>query len=400
MSHSTDNRTAGIGGETSLATVSDHVSVTLDVREASDRMFALGEWRSLEQRLGNVPLMCSVDWTTAWLDAFGDLVPHSFVLAHESSPNNVVGACLVTRGVAQKDGPLPIRTLHLGTAGEPDADSVCVEYNDLLVEPAARESFCEALRQHFESQPKIDQWNLDGITDDLADRFEDSAERLQRRVEASHWFDLTIPREKGTRVLDELRSATRRKIKHCLKVVGNVTIEWSESLSEATDIFSEMIDLHQAHWNSIGKPGCYASERFTRFHEALLARLIPEHRMAFVRVRISGRTLGCVQLLIDRNRVLLYQCGRTLDESVPSPGVLTDYLAMEACLDRGFGAYDFLPVETQHKRHLSNRNNSIVWAKRRHPKLKFALLDTARRLKHSSIAQQLKGVGSTTSPEP
>jgi hypothetical protein len=400
MSQEADTRTTGTVGATSQATVGDRVSVTLDVREASDRMFALGEWRSLEERLGHVPLMCSVDWTTAWLDAFGDLVPHWFVLARESSTNNVVGACLVTRGVAQKDGPLPIRTLHLGTAGEPDADSVCVEYNDLLVEPAAKAAFYKALRQHFESQPKIDQWNLDGVTEDLAGRFDSSTEQLQRRVEASYWFDLTIPREKGTRVLDELRSATRRKIKHCLKGVGDVTVEWSESLSEATDIFSEMIDLHQAHWNSIGKPGCYASERFTRFHEAVLARLIPDQRMAFVRVRASGQTLGCVQLLIDRNRVLLYQCGRTLDESVPSPGVLTDYLAMEASLDRGFDAYDFLPVETQHKRHLSNQSTAIVWAKHRHPRLKFALLNTARKLKHSSLTQRLKNVKSTTSPEP
>ncbi len=400
MSHSADTTKSGVVAETSQAGAGELASVTLYIREASDRMLSLAEWRTFESQFGNVPLTVSADWTTAWLDAFGDLIPHWFVLARESSSNNVVGACLVTRGVAQKDGPLPIRTLHLGTAGEPDADSVCVEYNDLLVEPAARDSFCEALRHYFESQPKIDQWNLDGVTHDMANRFEDSTTPLQQRVETSHWFDLTIPRRKGTRVLDELRSATRRKIRHCLKSVGNVTVEWSESLDVATDMFSEMIDLHQAHWISAGKPGCYASERFTRFHESLLARLIPEQRMAFVRVQASGRTLGCVQLLIDHNRALLYQCGRTLDAAIPSPGVLTDYFAMEACLDRGLNAYDFLPVESQHKRHLSNQSSSIVWAKRRHSKLKFALLDTARSLKHSLITQRLKNVEPSISREP
>ncbi|MHC4878684.1 MAG: GNAT family N-acetyltransferase [Planctomycetota bacterium] len=376
MTHS-----ASIIEQSSPVSPASGTRLSLDVREASDRMFALAEWQSLETRLGSVPLMCSTDWTAAWLDAFGDLIPHSFVLARESSTENVVGACLVTRGVAQKDGPLPIRTLHLGTAGEPDADSVWVEYNDLLVEPAAREAFCEELRQYLQSQPKIDQWNLDGVSEELADYFDSSTQQLQRRVETSCWFDLTVPRKKGTRVLDELRSATRRKIKHCLKVASDVTVEWSESLDEATDMFSEMVDLHQAHWNSVGMPGCYVSDRFTRFHEALIARLIPEQRMAFVRVRALGRTVGCVQLFFDRDRALLYQCGRTLDSGVPSPGVLTDYLAMEACLDHGFDAYDFLPVETQHKRHLSNQSNSIVWAKRRHPRLKFAALNAARQLK-------------------
>lgn len=369
------------------------VSLTLDVREAGDQMFALGEWRALESRLRDVPLMCSFDWTTAWLDAFGDLIHHWFVLARDSMTGRIVGACLVTRGVAQKDGPLPVRSLHLGTAGEPDADSVCVEYNDILVEPGVQTQFCTALRDHFESQSGIDQWNLDGVSEQMADDFGGSTALLELRRETAHWFDLTVTREKGTRVLDEIRSATRRKIKRSLESLGDVTIEWSESLAEATDIFGEMIELHQAHWNSLGKPGCYVSDRFTRFHETLLSRLVPDQRMVFVRVRSSGQTLGCVQLLNDRNRALLYQCGRSLDNAALSPGVVVDCLAMEACLERGFDAYDFLPVETQHKRHLSNRSSRIVWAHQRRTRLKFTVLNAARTLK-----QKLKTRNSEQQP--
>ena len=371
-----------IRSETAVRRGAD-IALSLDVREASDREFALNEWRSLEAQQNAVPLTCSADWTEAWIDAYGDLVSHWFVLAKEATSGRTAGVCLVTRGVGQKDGPLPVRSLHLGTAGEPEADSVCVEYNDVLVEPNAHPEFCRLLGLYFKEHRGIDQWNIDGADEQLVAEFDAEAEPpLTRRTEVAHWFDLTVPRGNGTRVLDELRSSTRRKVKRSLEAYGELSVDWSQSLNEATDIFGDLVDLHQARWNAVGKPGSYASERFIRFHEALLVRLVPEQRMFFVRVRSGVETVGCVQLFNDRNRALLYQCGWAPAEGKRSPGVVVDYLAMEECLSRGFDAYDFLAYETQHKRHLSNRCSNLIWAYRRRPRLRFSLLNAARNLKH------------------
>lgn len=364
--------------------------LTIDVLHAGDHRDALGIWRTFEETLNDVPLMCSADWTAAWLQAFGDVIPHWFVIGRDSQTGAPAGICLITRGVAQKDGPVPVRSLHLGTAGEPDEDSVCVEYNDVLTAPAFRSQFCARLREFLNTRPGADQWNLDGVTEDLAAAFDRPDAPLLRRQETTYWFDLAAARRRNRTVLEDLRSATRRKIRRAREAAGELTVEWSDSLPVAIDIFEELMDLHQAHWNAQGKPGCYSSRRFTAFHEALITHLIPRNQMAFVRVRAEGQTLGCVQLLLDRNRALVYQCGRTSRSDVSSPGVLTDYLAMEECLARGIDAYDFLPVATQHKRHLSNSSRSIIWARKRHRRLRFVLLDTARQLKHSKLLQKLR----------
>jgi len=368
--------------QTVLASPVGGTGLTLEVRAANERLFALGEWQSLESRVNDVPLASSSDWTAAWLDTFGDLVPHWFLLAKDTTSDQTVGICLVTRGVQQKDGPVPVSSLHLGTAGEPEADSVCVEYNDLLVVPEARLSFCRLLRQHFESQSGIDQWQLDGVDESLAEAFAaDDDVPLTRRTETACWFDLTEPRNAGKPLLDTLRSSTRRKVRRSLEAHPELAVDWSESLADAAEIFEELIALHQARWNAVGKPGCYASERFLSFHESLLARLVPQQRMFFVRVRSGRDTVGCVQLFNDRNRILLYQCGWSPASHGTSPGVVVDYLAMDACLQRGFDAYDFLGYETQHKRHLSNRSSSLIWMQRRRSRLKFAALNAARQLK-------------------
>ena len=188
-------------------------------------------------------------------------------------------------------------------------------------------------------------------------------------------------RNEGKDILSSLKSGPRRKVKQSFKGYDEVTVDFAESLDQASEIFSELMELHQARWNSVGKPGSYSSERFVRFHEGLLARLVPQGRMALIRVRTGGCTLGCVQVFIEHGRVLLYQCGWAPAEGTKSPGVVLDYVTMKKCFDRGYSAYDFLAFATQHKRQLSNQCHDMIWARRKHPRLKFAVLDKARRLK-------------------
>ena len=209
----------------------------------------------------------------------------------------------------------------------------------------------------------------------------DVTEYLELKRESAHWFDLKTTRAAGRDVLSELRSSIRRKVKRSLEAYASLEVDYADSLEPATEIFGELVELHQARWKSAGKPGSYSSQRFLQFHEELLARLVPQQRMVFVRVRSEAGTLGCVQLLVERNRALFYQCGRVAPEGRQSPGVVLDYLAILKCFERGFDAYDFLAFATQHKRHLSNASHDMIWARRRHRRLKFAALDGARQIR-------------------
>jgi CelD/BcsL family acetyltransferase involved in cellulose biosynthesis len=355
-------------------------NLSLEVRPSSDRADVLRQWTELEQRIGHLGLPCSPDWTEAWLNAYGDLVPHRFLLARDASTKTLQGICLVTEGVAQKDGPFTVRSLHVGPAGEPDADSVCVEYNRLLVAPEFESAFVRLLVTHLEGQSGFDQWNVDGIATGKLAAFHQHESELQLRVEPAYGFDFAKARAESTNVLSQFRSSTRRKVKRSLEAWDILSVEWAATLDDAVDAFNEMVQLHQARWSSAGKPGSYSSKRFTAFHEELLTRLVPQGRMAFVRVRSSDETIGIVQLFIERRRAQLYQCGWSVADKTRSPGVVVDYLAMEECLKQGLDAYDFLAFATQHKRHLANMSTDIVWAKKRHTRLKFVALDQARRI--------------------
>lgn len=355
--------------------------IKLSFRAQQDRVEVMNQWHELEQRLSAVAIACSYDWTDTWLNHFGDLVPYEFVLGHDQD-GELRSIVLLTHGVEQKDGPLTLKTLHVGTAGEPEADSVCIEYNDLLVHPDYRTLLATALQIELANRKGIDQWNLDGFGESDAQRFSaDGSLPENTQTEVAHWFDLAAAREKEVDLIDQYRSANRRKIRRNLEQVPEATVEWGDSIALASEIFEEQIQLHQQRWNSLGKSGSYSSDRFTRFHEELLVRLVPQQRMALVRVRSGNTTIGCTQLFNDQNRALLYQCGWTPSAGRMSPGLVADFLSMQECSRRGYDAFDFLAFETQHKRTLSNASSNLVWARHRRKNLKFAVLNKLRRAK-------------------
>lgn len=359
-------------------TVAVHTSVTLEIRAANEREFVLASWKQLEARVGERGIACSADWTAAWLEAFGDLVPHRFVLGRAGEA--VVAACLVCEGVEQTDGPLSVKSLHIGTAGEPDSMSACVEYNRLLVEPQHEAAFVQLLVEFLNRQTEFDQWNLDGFAESALRAFTDCEEKLELTSSTARFFDFATARDKGE-LLAALGHEPRRKAKKGLKHYEGIRLEWAESLDQAAEFLADLMGLHQARWQSLGKPGCYASERFVRFQEGLIARLVPAGRMTLSRATANGAVVGGNQIFFENNRALVYQCGWSPAPQGISPGVVVDYLNMEECWRRGIAAYDFMGHETQHKKDLSNAAAEIVWARKRASRFKFAALEHARKLR-------------------
>lgn len=355
----------------------------IDVVPADGRAAVLRDWKQLESRLADVPLAASACWTETWLKHYGDLIPHRFVRAH--SGDSLVGLCLLTDGVQQSEGPLPIRTLHLGTAGEPEADSVCVKYNALLCEDSRREEFLTAIIGYAESQRDWDELRLDGFTSaDVSILQRDP--RMQSRIVESYYFDLQAARDATGEVLTHLGQATRKNVRRNLKWYGDLKTEWAEDVGQAESIFDDLMRLHQSRWTAVGQPGAYASRRFESFHRELLQSLIPAGRMVLFRVSSADGIVGCVQAFIDGNRALVYQGGSAPYTGKLSPGMIVDYLCMEECLRRGLDAYDFLGGNSEHKQKLSNGTNQLAWIRCCRPRWKYRIVNAARHVKRGMAA--------------
>jgi len=360
--------------------------LNLVVLPASSRAEAMRIWKALEIELHSQRLMSSSIWTETWLNHFGKQIPHQFAVG--SRDGVPCGICLMTNGVDERNGPMRLRTWHVGTAGESEDDSTCVEYNTVLVHPKDRDELQLAIWNWITARNDWDEFRLDGFSEEIFDSWLKIDPNFMVTAKTSRYFDLEVARQTKTSVLASLGSQTRSVIRQNLRRLGPVTTEWAETVIGAEQIFDELVRLHQIRWKYEGLPGCYASRVFREFHLELLHRLVPLGRMGLFRVNNEQGTIGCAQVLMDGDRACLYQGGRVLaDDRRDSPGLIVDYLLIEECSKRGYAALDFLAGESAHKRRLSTASAPLIWAVCRRPSLTHLLIDGLRSIKRAIEGQ-------------
>jgi CelD/BcsL family acetyltransferase involved in cellulose biosynthesis len=259
--------------------------------------------------------------------------------------------------------------VHIGTSGEPDSETVRVEYNRLLVDPRHRVAFARELL-HLAGRPpfRSRQTFLDGFSPEELHAFVASEPSMLLERKVSYVTELRKIGDEGQTVLDALRRHTASKIRRTARRLeeahGPITVQWASTIEEAHEIFDELCALHSTRWASRGLPGAFASERFSRFHRGLIDRLFAQGRILLARVRAGDKTIGCDYGMIEHGRVLSYQWGiAKFDDSRLSPGLLTGASIMQAALDRGLAEYDWLAGDVLYKRELSTSARELIWAR-------------------------------------
>lgn len=351
------------------------------VLSAGERTAAREMWIGLQNEIDELGLMCSWEWTGTWLEHYGDVVPHRFVVGENE--RGVRGVALVaTHSSLRKIHPPKI---SLGTAGEPHGTSVFVERNRLLARAEDRLAFASALLNELECDKWWHRLTFDGMVLGDAAALLDGRTGVHRRVETSPVTDIGFADPE--QVLASLSGGTRRRIRQSLRELGGLEVEWAQTVSVAHGILDELISLHQAHWRSRGRPGAFSSPRFTGFHRDLIASLVPARRAALFRIRHKGTTIACLYGLIEGSRLLFYQSGvRRHQHNRVRVGLVAHLLFMQACCERGLTTYDFLAPAARYKTELASRSEQLVWGELERPGVRLQLEKIARMAKRRAPA--------------
>lgn len=340
------------------------------------RAEARAAWQELESRVGDVGIVCSWAWTGRWLEHYGDVVRHRFLVGEQDG--GVCGVVLVAEQAGMPRWRPP--TIVLGTAGEPPGSSVFVERNRLLVAAGAREPFARALLDALRASGGWERLRLDGVLPEEAEQILGATTSARWQVEESPIADLRA--DGGDCPLAALPARRRRRLEAAIERLGEVQLDWATDAVQAREILDELIVLHQARWEAEGERGAFRSPRFTGFHRDLVAALVPEERAALVRMRRGEETLACLYGLIEGQRLLYYQGGavRPTDNKL-RVGLVGHALFMRACYERGLREYDFLAPAARYKSELSNRSERLAWVELDRPGPRLMLERAGRSVK-------------------
>jgi CelD/BcsL family acetyltransferase involved in cellulose biosynthesis len=351
------------------------VSTAVRMLGRGERAAAAAVWTALEAAGARGGVAGSWDWTETWVEHYGAVVPHRFaVVERDGTP---VGAALVCGPVRHRRGPVPVRLLHVGTAGEPPGTGVHVEYNRLLAAPGEQHAVAGALLGALRGESGWDELELPGFAPEDAEPLAAAWPAIRWDARPSPVADLAAAGEDG--VLGLLASGPRRRVRQSLRAYGELETELATGPEHALDILDELIRLHTERWEREGKPGAFASPAFTAFHRALVARWAAAGRALLFRARSADGTVGCLYLLREDDRALFYQSGLSAPaDNRLRPGVVAHLLCMEACRAAGVREYDFLAPDSRYKRELATTTRELRWGVARRARLRHVIVDGAR----------------------
>ncbi len=333
--------------------------------DASERAQAGTIWRQLESDFGQGGLTSSWDWVEPWLDTFGQSVDHQFAVGWTGP--KPMGIALVTHGRGHRRAGIPIRTVHLGTAGEAPRTGVCVEYNRLLAEPSVRREFAAALvaaiRPRRFGRAFI---QLDGFEPTEAADLLELLPGAVIREQPCYITDLAAIRAAGGDLKAALDNGIVAKIRKNRRRfeerLGPIATEWVATSDRAHALFPELIAFHQARWQRSGEPGSFADPRFIDLHRALIDRLLPSGRLVLFRVTAGEHPAGLFYGFAEHGTLYHYQWGLPhFDDNSLSPGFVVGAECMREAAARGFAALDWLAGEVRYKRELSTRAGALMW---------------------------------------
>lgn len=339
---------------------SNDAPMHVELLGAEQREVAAEVWAALERDNPAAPLVCRWAWTDVWLAHYGDSLTHRFAIVRRGE--RACGAALLVHGRARRSR-ITLRTLHLGTAGGPQAEEVAVERNGLLCREEDRAAVARALMEWLRQERGFSELRLDGFLPAHFQALAAAEPSLAGEPSASPAVDLVAARESGD-VQTLLARKTRYHVRRSLKVYGEVTGEWASSEAQAEEIFDELVELHQRRWQAVGEPGAFASARRLGFARALIPRLMVDERIVLFRARSERQTVGCLYNLLDGNDMLVWQLGlapRT--DNRCTPGVVTHVACMQQCLERGLETYDLLAGDAPYKSELSTMELELIWAR-------------------------------------
>jgi len=354
-------------------------------------------WEGLARQNGASFFMRGA-WVRSWLETFGStLEPRILRVEHDAE---CVGIMLTVRRSRWR-GPFRVNTVHLNTSGENDADSPCMEFNQLLCTPGKERLVAAGLRRHLD-RAGWDELALDGFSETeglvaLRDAFADAS--VEESARPSHYVDLEPLRRAGGDYESSLERKLRQQLRQTVRIyeeLGELRIERAGSLQEALSMLEELARLHQQTWKARGEPGAFSSELFTRFHHKLTADAFGSEQICVLRVRAGDETIGVLYNFVLDGKSYNYQVGLSYPENRRAkPGFVTHLLAIRHALAEGLREYDLMAGRAPYKRELASQFRTLHWLRlaRRTPKMRVVAM--LRELK-----RRIRGGGAPSAASP
>jgi CelD/BcsL family acetyltransferase involved in cellulose biosynthesis len=362
------------------------------------------EWTALLSRSANNSLTLTWEWLSTWWQVYGGAERSLRVIAVWDGPRLIGAAPLLARHRSHRHfGVLPFKRWELLASGESNGDEVCSDYLDWIAE-AGREAEVVELTVDYLVDELGREWQEIVLPDVSAQS--KTLQQIQAisgkrgllfeilRRESSPYIKLPATWDAYLGgVSSSFRYKLRRGRRDFEQQGGQYRV--AERQEDIEELFTILVELHQARWATRGLPGAFASALRRRFHERLLPLALQQGWLRLGVLSLPSGPIGAIYSFRYAARVYFYQSGVLPQESSHlRPGTLLHGYEIEAAIGAGCTEYDFLKQGgPDYKDDWANAAQELVCARLSRPGARHQALRLGRfayrRLR--SVKHQLMG---------
>ncbi len=146
------------------------------------------------------------------------------------------------------------------------------------------------------------------------------------------------------------RKQVRRLIRDYF-VTGRAILHTATTTQELEQGELILFDLHQRRQKRLGNSGCFASEPFRKFHQAVMPWLLQTGQLRLHWLEVDGHPIAAEYHLMNGGIVYAYQSGIDPDALEHEPGRLAAIATLQAAINGQCHGYDFLRGDEPYKAH-------------------------------------------------
>lgn len=353
------------------------------------------EWVDLLARSSTNEITLHPEWMLPWWEVFGDSGKRKLRVLALYAGDLLVGlAPLLARPHTYRPG-IPFKRLESLASGEDELDESCSEYLSIVAakdhEAEVAAAFATAL-----ASGDLGEWDelvIPGMNGDaeLPKLLERALVEQGLQVTLEHRDDapyVTLPQSFDA-YLGSLKQNKRSQLKKSLRALEQWAggppifehVRTAEQLAEGKRILEA---LHRERWP---EGGVYRSEKFRRFHDLVMPRLLAIGALDVGWMTVKGQAVSAYYNFSWNGHIWHYQSGRKLDAPDDARvGVTMHALLIKRAIEEGMREYDFLAGVSQYKMSLASETRSLVTLRAARP----SVVESARKAAASGAEQAKK----------
>ncbi len=324
--------------------------LTVSVIDSSEGLGSLrGEWNRLLDESRSPSICLSWEWIHTWWEIYRDCGVALHVLCARDG-DRLVGIAPFFLQHKMKFGFLRVRVLRFLGTGEPEWEEVASEYLDIIAHSGHEENVTRAVWAYLRRLGSWDQLIFNDVLPDslimtILRRLMIQDRLCVREYEVGIRYSVKLP-QTWDAYLATLDSGAAKRLpykRRKFERAGRVVEKTVSSVQEIESAFNELIRLHTARWTARGRPGVFASQRFTDYHMRLAKLLLPLGMLKIRLLSLGDVNVTVLYNLCYRGTEYFYQGGfDAVHASKYSPGLLAHVYAIADSIQSRLNQYDFM----------------------------------------------------------